>query len=395
MSLNWQQRDGVKRLPLTAFLPLLRAGVAAFPERSDLKLQLARTLFHSDQPEEIIHLFESAVAERDAAPELLCYLGRAALMGLDYRLAFDALQSAAARDFSPAYGYLAEALHYLDQTDAALTAGLEGLDRASDDFKSLGLVARILLDRDERERLWLICLGLRERGAWGGYIPSAMALAATTPEQATEVAALIDPAKWFSVEHLAVADTFNQALAEELLEHQSITSLPSTKSTRGTGNRVSQLDIAGGPLAQELLGKIREAADRYIADRATPGNHAMVVHRPINVILNSWALTVRHDGHEAWHIHPDGWISGVYYVQVPKILPNGTPPPGAIEFGFDPFGSGRNCSSRHSWQVTPQSGLLLLFPSYYAHRTWATGVEEPRVCVAFDVLPSDLPALAR
>jgi hypothetical protein len=42
-----------------------------------------------------------------------------------------------------------------------------------------------------------------------------------------------------------------------------------------------------------------------------------------------------------------------------------------------------------SWTVAPRSGDLLLFPSYFAHRTWPTGVATPRISVAFDVMPAE------
>jgi uncharacterized protein (TIGR02466 family) len=107
--------------------------------------------------------------------------------------------------------------------------------------------------------------------------------------------------------------------------------------------------------------------------------------------LNGWAVVVHDDGHENWHMHPSGWISGVYYVAVPEIRSNAGESPGAIEFGPFPFGGAANVPSWPRRRVTPHAGLLLLFPSYYAHRTWPTGVAEPRICVAFDVVSAAAP----
>jgi uncharacterized protein (TIGR02466 family) len=91
-------------------------------------------------------------------------------------------------------------------------------------------------------------------------------------------------------------------------------------------------------------------------------------------------------GHESWHIHPDGWISGVYYVAVPEGSP-GDDRAGAIELGPMPFGTDARLSAWPRSRVAPLPGQLLMFPSYYGHRTWPTGRDEPRVCVAFDVVP--------
>jgi hypothetical protein len=65
--------------------------------------------------------------------------------------------------------------------------------------------------------------------------------------------------------------------------------------------------------------------------------------------------------------------------------------PGAIEFGPHPVGAERPTAVWPRRLLTPQAGQLLLFPSYYGHRTWPTGVAESRICVAFDVVPSAVP----
>jgi len=175
-----------------------------------------------------------------------------------------------------------------------------------------------------------------------------------------------------------------------LLTHKSLSpvSLPSTKATTGTGHRIEHLEFCGGPLTQDLLARIREAVEAYVASREDYRNHPMMTHRPVSVALKSWALTLYHDGHETWHIHPHGWISGVYYVKVPRVSPIPDRHPGAIEFGPYPLGQERDNLPWPRWNVMPKAGLLLLFPSYYAHRTWPTGIDDARICVAFDVVSS-------
>ena len=79
--------------------------------------------------------------------------------------------------------------------------------------------------------------------------------------------------------------------------------------------------------------------------------------------------------------------NGVYYVEMPKIEQSGVGHRGAIEFGPYPFGRDTDTLKAHRWHLVPTPGLLLLFPSYYAHRTWPTGVAASRISVAFDVRP--------
>src|SRR5262249_15421736 len=133
--LIWRYSKFIKQLPVTAFLPLLRAAVVANPDRADLKLQLVRTLFHADQPAEVVDLLKPTAVDSDTEPELLYYLGRSALAIQDNQLALDALQMAAGRGFGRALGYLAEALYYFGHNDEALDAGLRGVEVAPSDFK--------------------------------------------------------------------------------------------------------------------------------------------------------------------------------------------------------------------------------------------------------------------
>ena len=387
-ALRWQAARSVEPVPIAKLLPLLREAVAATPDRADLKLQLAKALSRGDRMAEIVDRLAPAIADRDADPELLFHVGRAALASRDYQLALDALRAAVAKTYARAYGYLAETLLRLDRLDEALEAGLQGLQRSPSDSKCLSVAARILLDRREAERLWALCVDVRARGAWGPFIGSAMAYAAAVSGRDEELARLVDPKRWFSAAQLAVPPGFNQALAAEILAYKSLGQSRPANVTRGAAIRIDQFELVAGPLAQDLLARIRAAVESYVAERRVFSDHPIMVQRPESVELRSWALAVHDDGYQNWHIHQYGWISGVYYVEMPTVEPDCDGIPGTIEFGLFGFGQKRENVPSPRWQVTPQSGQLLLFPSYYAHRTWPTGVGDQRVCVAFDICPS-------
>ncbi|MDB5070007.1 MAG: hypothetical protein JWM87_1118 [Candidatus Eremiobacteraeota bacterium] len=386
----WHAPDRAKQLPVATYLTLLRQAVAAAPGRADFELQLARALYHAGLVTELLQRFGPAAADAGTHPEMLFHVGCGALSANDDRLAADALSSSAAAGFARAHGKLAEALHRARRYDDALRAGLRALETSPFDFAALRVVARTLLARGEKQRLWDVCTELRARGAWSGYVPSVMVLAATTPEQDEEVAALIDPARWFDAAQLPVVRDFNRRLAAELLAHPARTALSATKSTSGTGSRIDELELAGGPLVRELLGLVRHAVDAYADERKAAVSHPMIAHRPASAALSSWAVAVERDGHEGWHLHPDGWLSGVYYVHVPETDTRAGGRAGAIEFGPHPFAGTREDAPWPRRHVAPRAGLLLLFPSYYGHRTWPTGVDEPRLCVAFDVVADAL-----
>ena len=160
-------------------------------------------------------------------------------------------------------------------------------------------------------------------------------------------------------------------------------------ATRGAGSRVDHLERAAGPHVQDLMRRIRAAVDDYVAERESFASDPVMAGNPAAVTLSCWALAAHDDGHTPWHIHPRAWISGVYYVDVPELEPAAAAdPPGAIEFGPLPFGRDTEALKPHCWHVMPAPGEILLFPSYYAHRSIPTGVVAPRISVAFDVRPS-------
>ncbi len=93
-------------------------------------------------------------------------------------------------------------------------------------------------------------------------------------------------------------------------------------------------------------------------------------------------------GHQAAHIHPTGWMSGVYYVQLPEGLGSGEDGDlaGWIEFGR-PADSFRVAYEPVVETARPEEGLAIFFPSYVYHRTVPFDGPRARISIAFDVRP--------
>jgi tetratricopeptide (TPR) repeat protein len=383
--ISWREPKPTPALPARKRLPLLRAATAAAPHRRDLKRELVQTLFESDRMAELVDCARPLV-DRETDPGTLYRLGRAALAISNYDLAIEALRSAAESGHADAYTYLSEALLKADRIDAAIAAGLEALKHPTRDFRCLVPLARALVRSGQPERLWDLCIDLRTRVTWGGYFPAVLAATAEAIGRTDQVAAIFDSARWYSATQLGVPDDFNARLAAELLAHKSLGPAPSTSAPRGTSAWIYHLELCGGPLAQQLLVSIRTAVEDYIADRHSFTDQSVMTQRPKNAELVSWAMEARGDGFQSPHIHPLGWISGVYYVTVPPAIADGDDYAGAIEFGLLPLGDRNTTSRRARWRVMPRPGLLLLFPSYYTHWTRPTERKESRLCIAFDVV---------
>jgi hypothetical protein len=386
--LVWHLADTGKIASPAHRLPLLKAAVAVAPDRTDLKRQLARVLFRADRMPELVDWLRPVMNSEVGDPELLNYLGRAALATDDWQTAVRALRLAAAQGFVGSVGWLATALARSQCSDEAIETAFRALKDPTPDFRPLALLARLLPQRGETERLWALCVELRAQGHWGGYLPAATAFAAAATRRTVEIASLINPTRWFSAVRLELRNGFNESLSKELLRNRELSPVHSSKATRGDGIWIDHLHIFGGALAKELLAEIRLAVQDYVAQREQFVDDPMIVHRPERVGLNSWAAVVQGDGHQKWHIHPDGWISGVYYVDVPELKPGADDGAGDIEFGLYSFGNKLENVDALCWRIRPKAGLLLLFPSHYAHRTWPTMVNDRRCSIAFDVLPA-------
>jgi hypothetical protein len=88
------------------------------------------------------------------------------------------------------------------------------------------------------------------------------------------------------------------------------------------------------------------------------------------------------------HIHADGWLSGVYYVEVPAVVRDPAGRAGWLQVG----GSRRDIRLTRepiTRAVQPEPGLLVTFPSHLWHDTIPLPEQnaERRLCLAFDLHP--------
>ena len=260
--------------------------------------------------------------------------------------------------------------------------------RAVGPHRAFRFAASMLIEQNMKEPLWLLCEELRGQQVWQHYIPSAMLFAANNSAKMEIANALLDFKRWLSGTFLDFPTSFNSALAKEILEHEHLTALSANRSTVRSGRWIDRMDLQGGPLAQVLLIRINEALQGYLKSRWSSNEDEMVIRAPITASLQAWATVAGPDGYELWHVHPAGWISGVYYVAVPNLSPSGPPRKnGCIQFGPFPFVRPGDSYSAVTCDVRPIPGQLLIFPSHFSHRTWPTETDSARICVAFDVVP--------
>ena len=101
--------------------------------------------------------------------------------------------------------------------------------------------------------------------------------------------------------------------------------------------------------------------------------------------VGAWSVRLRSQGYHTNHIHPEGWISSALYVALPEEVSEGDGDAGHLQFGVPPAELGIAVRPRRV--VKPEIGVLSLFPSYMWHGTVPFTSEQPRITVAFDLVP--------
>ena len=184
-------------------------------------------------------------------------------------------------------------------------------------------------------------------------------------------------------------DAFNEALVTHILNHPTLVEAPASYSTMN-GRHTSEL-FAGEDLGPMVAFEhvIRAAEAAYRKDVPIDPTQSWRAQRPQKTKLNCWSVVMNSQGHQLSHIHPSGWLSGVYYPRLPDVIDDDDPHhEGWIEFGrtTDNYSGKKDPDVR---LYKPREGLMVLFPSYFYHRTIPFHSDQLRFSIAFDICPDD------
>lgn len=100
----------------------------------------------------------------------------------------------------------------------------------------------------------------------------------------------------------------------------------------------------------------------------------------------SWSVRLRNRGFHMSHVHPRGWISSAFYVELPHVVAEARTDEGVLSFGKPGILTSPPLEAEYS--VRPAPGMLVLFPSYFWHGTIPFQSPQPRLTVAFDAVPA-------
>ncbi len=258
------------------------------------------------------------------------------------------------------------------QRNAARVAlGLAQLQGGQPQAALTTLRAALMADPADREAMAYLITA--------GHAANDTALARDLAENTIAVRALAAPAGY------AGLDDFNDALANALrgLDRQHA---PPRQSIRGGTQTKAELFTQDNKVIQDFCAALRDEIAAYLAERTAMHSHKKghpffdVVPDPLQ--YRSWSVILRKQGHHVPHIHPEGCISGVYYVTVPQLAGD----EGNLELGRAGLELPDGTALAPVQQVQPVRGRLVLFPSYMWHGTVPFSGEGERITIAFDIL---------
>jgi tetratricopeptide (TPR) repeat protein len=166
-------------------------------------------------------------------------------------------------------------------------------------------------------------------------------------------------------------DPDGHALLFQSLRHGTETTQDLTRSTDAAVRALFQAFAA--PIAR-YLEHIGQGADVLRRRNAGPWR-----------FNGSWSVRLRDRGFHMSHVHPRGWISSAFYVELPDLMADARTDEGILSFGKPGILTTPPLESEYS--VRPSPGMLVLFPSYFWHGTIPFRSPQPRLTVAFDVVP--------
>lgn len=215
-------------------------------------------------------------------------------------------------------------------------------------------------------------LGDERYEAWCDYAQLVRAQTLQAPPQWTDLQHFLADLKR-SLEQLH--DPHGHPLLFQSLRH----------GTETTGDLTRHPD----PVIQALFAAFDAPIRAYLAHIGSGSDPLRRRNRGAYRYNGGWSVRLRSAGYHTSHVHPRGWISSAFYVDLPEGMADADAPDGCLAFGLPSILTTPPLHTQYV--VRPEAGRLVLFPSYFWHGTVPFHSEQSRLTVAFDVIPKDTP----
>ena len=374
----------------------LRSAVASDPLDMEAHLQLNELLYRQGQDDDFLTSYDEAAAMRPEATSPLVAKGRHLLKLGDTERAYGYFDRALARsttDLGALIGQ-ARALEALGRTEDARLGYERALAAAPNEPVALIDSSGFLLRTGQVDRAQTLT---EQALALQPHSQEALALLtlcyrAARDERELALAdcdALVGVFDLDAPPGFADMATFNRQLEAYLAGLHRDVREHFTQTLRGGTRLYDAVFDNGHDLAGRLRPLIDQAIARYVRALGVAAPAPLLDRRTNGFrYVSSWTSRLVDQGFHVNHIHPEGWISAVYYVAVPDVCESEAAQEGWLKFGEPAAEFGGGFAPRRL--VKPRPGRLVLFPSYFWHGTTSFAAAQARMTIAFDVAPSPI-----
>lgn len=375
-----------------------RRCLALEPGDVDVRCNLAKALVEAGRGDEAVAEAEKTVRQSGSHPTALASMGNILCDMERFDEAAGVLERAVAADPGDdvALINLSVARLSLDRIDGAIEALQASVAANPHNARGVADLANLLSVTGEASHALSMCETFLAQHPGERMVVASYAYGLINAGRDDAAAALLDFDRFINVADLDAPEgydsmgEFNRRLGAVLSEHPSLLTDPLSKATHG-GSQTGELDFDDDETLTAFETMVGEAVVKAAVQFRTSGapRHSLLADPPDAWTLRAWGTSLRGGGHQTPHMHPLGWLSGVYYVRLPKDMSEGADHAGWIEFGSPPSRY-RVTGPITRRAVEPKPGRLVLFPSYFYHRTIPFASAEPRLSIAFDVMPARL-----
>jgi tetratricopeptide (TPR) repeat protein len=361
------------------------------PDNIEVRCNLAKALVDAGKNSQALAECDTALNDSSRHPHALATLG-AVLTDLErYTDARNVLEEANRTDSEDdmALVNLALACYQLGDAESATGHLQKAVMLNPYNARALADLVNCLLATGRQGDAVQLCETFLRRHPGERLVTGAYALALHNAGRESDARVLTDCSTLVQAHTLSVptgfgslAD-FNFELADMIRTHPSLVSNPISKSTFG-GDQTGELNPDRNPLLEILESAfnkvVGEAAERY--RDASLEQHPVLQPASDHWTLRTWGTLLHEGGRQTPHMHPLGWLSGVYYVQLPTGMTRNS---GQLEFGRPPERFFRE-EEPECHLHKPREGELVLFPSWFWHQTIPFETSGDRISIAFDAV---------
>ena len=365
--------------------------ISIAPQRPDIHGDLARMLWEMGESNRFLQPIESAI-QKSPSEGLLATKGELALRAGQLDVAENAASMALSLNENSARGYriLGRVRRHQGNLPAAV-AELEASQRvAADDFETLHELAETLLAKGD----YKAAVAVLERDPPGTHLQKHIAIKAIAMRLSGDEAYQ----RFYDYERLtrkivietppgfASLKAFNDALVAAIEPLHATTAQPLDQTLYGGTQSVGRLWDEPNPVIQALKNALLQAASVYKSGLPDDPDHPFLARKPENLTCaGAWSVMLSSGGGHVDHIHPEGWVSAVYYVRVPPEVTNSDQHAGFLRIGASGI-EGIDLPAER-W-IEPVEGAVFFFPSYIWHGVEKFASDGFRITAPFDLAPA-------